>query len=119
MPMTENQLRAIHTQACEAVLKSNRTVTPVDDAFWPLYLQAALNAALAANSEDTERLDWLDRNVSSSFDFEYANLTFRCPGDYLEGTNQLRDVIDYARRVDEEAQSCTTNRGDDGKGMCY
>ncbi len=38
-----NELKAIHAQACAAVMKIDRTLTPDVDAFWPLYLQTALN----------------------------------------------------------------------------
>lgn len=44
MNLTEIELRAVHTDACATVLKTNRAVTPADDAFWPLYIQALLDA---------------------------------------------------------------------------
>ncbi|WP_322105877.1 hypothetical protein [Paraburkholderia sp. J41] len=42
--MHERQLRAIHAQACAAVALVDRTITPIDEQFWPLYLSAALAA---------------------------------------------------------------------------
>lgn len=42
MTKTKQDLRAIHTRACTAVMKIDRTLTPDVDAFWPLYLEAAL-----------------------------------------------------------------------------
>lgn len=38
------ELRAIHTEACTAVAKADRTLSPADDGFWPLYISAALEA---------------------------------------------------------------------------
>ncbi|MEX3952003.1 hypothetical protein AB4Y40_30140 [Paraburkholderia sp. EG287B] len=40
--MNTQQLRTIHAQACAAVARINRTLSPVDDRFWPLYLNAVL-----------------------------------------------------------------------------
>jgi hypothetical protein len=48
MKMTDNELRALHVQACAAILKQDRTVTPADEAFWPLYIQAMLEARRAS-----------------------------------------------------------------------
>ncbi|MFM0407480.1 hypothetical protein [Paraburkholderia dipogonis] len=42
-----NELQIIHAQACAAVAKADRNATPDVDAFWPLYLQAALDALRA------------------------------------------------------------------------
>jgi hypothetical protein len=36
-------LRAIHAQTCKAISKANRRPTPADEAFWPLYIRAALD----------------------------------------------------------------------------
>jgi hypothetical protein len=44
MSESDKHLRVIHTQACTAVVKSDRTLTPADEAFWPLYLQAVFAA---------------------------------------------------------------------------
>lgn len=44
MKLTEHELRAIHELACAAVLKSNRATTPADEAFWPAYILAILEA---------------------------------------------------------------------------
>jgi hypothetical protein len=42
---TNNQyLRAIHAQACAAVARANKRLTPEVDAFWPLYIAAVLAA---------------------------------------------------------------------------
>lgn len=38
------ELRAIHSEACAAVAKTDRTLSPADDGFWPLYISAALQA---------------------------------------------------------------------------
>jgi hypothetical protein len=43
----EAAMRAIHAMACAAVMKNDRTLTPDVDAFWPIYLQAAITAAHA------------------------------------------------------------------------
>ncbi|MEX3916001.1 hypothetical protein AB4Y43_07110 [Paraburkholderia sp. BR10872] len=43
--MNTQQLRTIHAQACAAVARVNRMISPVDDRFWPIYLRAALAAA--------------------------------------------------------------------------
>lgn len=40
MTKTLQDYLAIHTRACTAVMKADRTLTPDVDAFWPLYLQA-------------------------------------------------------------------------------
>ena len=44
MRLTENELRALHAEACAAVLSTDRSVTPAEDAFWPLYIQSLLDA---------------------------------------------------------------------------
>lgn len=44
MKLNENELRALHAEACAAVLSSDRSITPAEDAFWPLYIQALLAA---------------------------------------------------------------------------
>lgn len=44
MKLNENELRALHVEACAAVLVANRTALPSDDAFWPLYIQSLLDA---------------------------------------------------------------------------
>lgn len=48
MKKTEQEFLAIHAHACLAVAKHNRRLTPDVGAFWPLYLDAALNVAGAA-----------------------------------------------------------------------
>lgn len=53
--MTDQQLRTVHAQACVAVARVDRTITPVDDRFWPLYLQAALSAMLAVTDRTAPR----------------------------------------------------------------
>jgi hypothetical protein len=45
MHINEKELRAIHAKACVAVSKVGPTLTPDLDAFWPIYLLAALSAA--------------------------------------------------------------------------
>lgn len=47
MKLNENELRALHAQACAAVLTTDRRVAPADDGFWPLYIQALLDAHAA------------------------------------------------------------------------
>lgn len=44
MTKTDHELRALHAAACASVLKTDRSVTPADDAFWPLYIQSLLDA---------------------------------------------------------------------------
>ncbi len=41
--MDDKTLLAVHAQACTAVARVDRTLTPADDRFWPLYLRAALS----------------------------------------------------------------------------
>jgi hypothetical protein len=43
MKLTQNELRALHAEACATVLKTDRSLTPAEDAFWPLYIQAMLD----------------------------------------------------------------------------
>jgi hypothetical protein len=43
MKLTQNELRALHAEACATVLKSDRRLAPADDGFWPLYIQALLD----------------------------------------------------------------------------
>ncbi|MEW9584304.1 hypothetical protein [Paraburkholderia sp. DGU8] len=50
MSINEKELRAIHLQACAAVLKSDEKLTPEADEFWPVYLLAALSAAGATRA---------------------------------------------------------------------
>ncbi|MFM0192393.1 hypothetical protein PQQ65_04825 [Paraburkholderia strydomiana] len=51
MKLTQNELRALHAEACATVLKSDRRLTPAEDAWWPLYIQALLNSyTLFANA---------------------------------------------------------------------
>jgi hypothetical protein len=63
MTKTDQELRAIHARACAAVARVDWTLSPVVDAFWPLYLQAVLNLdkapnrITAADSQD-ERAAW-------------------------------------------------------------
>jgi hypothetical protein len=56
--MTGNNhaLRAIHRHACTAVIRADRRLTPDDEAFWPLYLQAAMTAAAALIVDEIERI---------------------------------------------------------------
>jgi hypothetical protein len=50
MTKTVQDLRSIHSRACATVQQIDRTLSPDVDAFWPLYLQAALNLRdVAAN----------------------------------------------------------------------
>ena len=44
MKLTQNELRALHAEACATVLKTDRSVTPTVDGFWPLYIQALLDS---------------------------------------------------------------------------
>lgn len=44
MPDTKQNLRAVHANACAAVMRADRTLTPEVDAFWPIYLRAVLAA---------------------------------------------------------------------------
>ncbi|CAM2154364.1 hypothetical protein PT2222_300039 [Paraburkholderia tropica] len=54
--MDTQQLKTIHALACAAVARINRTLSPVDDRFWPLYLNAALSTvdAVPAPAIDIE-----------------------------------------------------------------
>ncbi|WP_321891750.1 hypothetical protein [Paraburkholderia tropica] len=45
--MNEHQLRAIHAQACAAVARIDRNLSPDEDGFWPLYLMSAIALSTA------------------------------------------------------------------------
>jgi hypothetical protein len=51
MSDTIGTLRALHTQACAAVSKVDRSLTPAEEAFWPLYLCAVLELQRAHASD--------------------------------------------------------------------
>lgn len=40
--MDDKTLLTVHARACSAVVRVDRTLSPVDDRFWPLYLRATL-----------------------------------------------------------------------------
>lgn len=40
--MDDKTLLTVHARACSAVVRVDRTLSPVDDRFWPMYLRAAL-----------------------------------------------------------------------------
>ncbi|MFM0479088.1 hypothetical protein PQQ81_01015 [Paraburkholderia strydomiana] len=66
MKLTQNELRALHTEACATVLKTDRCVTPADDGFWPLYIQALLdNRTLLADCGTVAELTVAERAVIS------------------------------------------------------
>ena len=96
----------VHAQACATVLKTDRTLTPDVDGFWPIYLRAVLEAprpvaSIAAQDEDdTARIDWLEGNATSSSYFDLVTLTFTSKESF-EGWKSLRDMIDIARRPDQ------------------
>ncbi|QBQ98191.1 hypothetical protein [Paraburkholderia pallida] len=56
--MNEQQLRAIHAQASAAVARTDRTLTPAEDRFWPLYLAAEVTAASA-----TKQTSWTQTQI--------------------------------------------------------
>lgn len=60
--MTDQQLRTVHAQACVAVARVDRTITPVDDRFWPLYLRAAHSAMLALADGPARQREPLNTN---------------------------------------------------------
>src|SRR5471032_1248175 len=106
MTDTKQNLRAVHAHACAAVMRADRTLTPEVDAFWPIYLRAVLAAPLScpvvptSNEDDTDRLDWLEHNATSSSHFDLVTLTFTSKEGF-EGRSSLRETIDIARRSDE------------------
>jgi|HubBroStandDraft_2_1064218.scaffolds.fasta_scaffold1179758_2 hypothetical protein len=55
MTESNSELKAIHAEACAAVIKADRQLSPEDDRFWPLYLRAALFAARATISDIRRR----------------------------------------------------------------
>lgn len=55
MTKTDQDLRAIHAHACAEVVKTDRTLTPDIDAFWPLYLQAALGLDEVTTEDSPKR----------------------------------------------------------------
>jgi hypothetical protein len=57
MAMKEQDLVAIHTHACTAVTKADRTLTPDVDAFWLHYIPAALYAAGQIAAEQSVPLE--------------------------------------------------------------
>jgi hypothetical protein len=104
MTRSTKELQTIHAHACAAVAIADRSLSPIDAEFWPAYLSAALSFDSERQNADRDRLDWLDRHSTSSFDWESASLTFPCPGEF-EPTNYIRDVIDHAIRIAEEKEN--------------
>jgi len=106
MPYTDLDLRTIHAQACIRVVKADKTLTPDVDAFWPIYLRAVLETASSVPSgttqddDDTARIDWLERNATSTSYFDLVTLTFTSKESF-EGRKSLREMIDIARRTDQ------------------
>lgn len=49
--MDDKTLLAVHTRACTAVARVDRTLDPADDRFWPLYLRAALVGLMPVTAE--------------------------------------------------------------------
>lgn len=102
-------LLIVHAQACATVLKADKTLTPDVDAFWPIYLRAVLEAprpaasVAAQDEDDTARIDWLERNATSSSYFDLVTLTFTSEESF-EGWKSLREMIDIARRPDQVAE---------------
>lgn len=123
--MHEKQLRAIHAQACTAVALVDRTITPADDRFWPLYLSAAFAAVEPEASEtgttmtdakldehitavqnslgiywfipdDSERYLWRTINTDQQRRFAHALVT-RVLAQHI-GSDAARDVLGERRR---------------------
>jgi hypothetical protein len=106
MSYTNLDLLIVHVKACTTVLKADKRLTPDVDAFWPIYLRAVLEAPCAVASveaqdeDDTARIDWLERNATSSSYFDLVTLSFTSKESF-EGSNSLREMIDVARHPDE------------------
>ncbi|MEM5449881.1 hypothetical protein [Paraburkholderia guartelaensis] len=77
MTMDEQQLRAIHAQACAAVARTDRAISPVDDRFWPIYLRAALIACdvpqAALTDGQRQAIDDAERVLAANWEHETAD----------------------------------------------
>lgn len=117
MKLTDNELRALHVQACAAVSKQDRTATPADEAFWPLYIQAMLEARRANATPfghaylypsidgPVWRTDTAAREINGSWPTEHRAL-FVDPPLTLNLTLAERDVIlERQRQIDSECFS--------------
>jgi len=88
MRLNENELRALHAEACAAALSSDRSVTPAEDAFWPLYIQSLLDAhgahamlSIAARDVIAERQRHVDvEGWTPEYDDEHAPGTLALAG---------------------------------------